>query len=504
MPGRVITDQQVKLYMNERTRGSTQQSAAAKAGISERSARRIERGRERVVERHWRTRADPFEAVWSKELVGLLEQHPQLSATTLLEYLQEHYPGEYPDSLKRTLQRRVKRWRALHGQSKAVMFTQRHEPGVQGLSDFTELKGVVVRIQGEALRHLLYHFRLVYSGWCFVKVVLGGESFTALAEGLQEALWRLGAVPHEHRTDSLSAAYRNLDADQVEDLTQSYESLCSHYTMRASRNNRGESHENGAIESPHGHLKRRIRQALALRGSNDFDSVQAYQRWLESAVVGKVNRRCQAAMEAERSYLKALPQRRTRDYTEYVVPVTSASTITVRCVGYTVPSRLIGERLRVHLYDDRLRAYVGSSFVVELPRIYPLPGKRRARRVDYRHVIDSLVKKPRAFKNSVMRDELLPSASYRRAYQAFQQHLEVGGACKLIVGTLAIAARHDCEAALGTYLDQVLEGGQIPTLLELEREFGPVRSTPPAVVVRQHSLLEYNALCSNVTEVAHV
>ena len=504
MPGRVITDQQAKFYMNERGQGATQQSAAAKAGISERSARRIEQGRERLSERHWRTRADPFEAVWSSELVGLLEGHPELSPMTLLEYLQERYPGEYPDRVLRTLQRRVKQWRALHGQGKAVMFTQRHEPGEQGLSDFTELKGVTVRIGGEVLPHLLYHFRLVYSGWCFVKVVLGGESFTALAEGLQEALWRLGGVPREHRTDSLSAAYRNIDADEAADLTQSYESMCAHYAMRASRNNRGQSHENGAIESPHGHLKRRITQALALRGSAEFDSMKAYQRWLEEAVVSKVNRRCHKAVEAERPYLQALPRRRTRDYTEYVVPVTSASTITVRCVSYTVPSRLIGERLRVHVYDDRLRAHVGSSLAVELPRVYPLPGKRRARRVDYRHVIEALVKKPRAFKNSVMREELLPIASYRRAYHAFQQHLDASGACKLIVGTLAIAARHDCEAALGAYLDQALAGDRVPTLLELEREFGAVRTPAPAVVVRQHSLAEYNTLCPNVVEVAHV
>jgi transposase InsO family protein len=436
--------------------------------------------------------------------VELLEARPQLSPLTLLEHLQERYPGEYPDTVLRTLQRRVKQWRALHGRGKAVMFSQRHEPGEQGLSDFTELKGVTVHIAGEVLTHLLYHFRLVFSGWCFVKVVLGGESFTALAEGLQEALWRLGGVPREHRTDSLSAAYRNIDADQSADLTKSYESMCAHYAMRASRNNRGQSHENGAIESPHGHLKRRITQALALRGSAEFDSVTAYQSWLEEAVVSKVNRRCQKAMEAERPYLQALPQRRTRDYTEYVVPVTSASTITVRCVSYTVPSRLIGERLRVHVYDDRLRAHVGSSLAVELPRVYPLPGKRRARRVDYRHVIEALVKKPRAFKNSVMRDELLPSASYRRAYLAFAQHLDASGACKLIVSSLAIAARHDCEAALGAYLDHALAHGQVPTLVELEREFGPVRAPAPAVVVKQHSLLDYNTLCPNVAEVAHV
>lgn len=502
MPGKAITDRQVDLYMTSRTEGATQVVAAAKAGISERSARRVEQGRERRGVRDWRTRLDPFEAVWESELVGLLEAHPQLSATTLLEHLQERYSGQYPDVLKRTLQRRVKQWKALHGQAKAVMFRQRHAPGEQGISDFTQLKRVAVRVQGELLVHLLYHFRLVYSGWCYVKVVLGGESFTALAEGLQEALWRLGATPREHRTDSLSAAYRNLNADERADVTQSYAALCKHYEMEPSRNNRGVSHENGAIEGPHGHLKRRIEQALLLRGSHDFETLADYQQWLEQAIVAKLNRRVSLLVEAERAHLRTLPMRRTRDYSEVVVPVTTSSMITVRCVMYTVPSRLIGERLRVHIYDDRLRAFLGSTVAHEMPRVYPLPGKRRARRVDYRDVIESLVKKPRAFRSSVYRDELLPNATYRRAYGHFTAHLSSDAACKLIVGALAVAARNDCEAALGAYLETALDKDRVPSLLELERRFGPARRQAPEVVVTQHALSGYDALLSSSREVA--
>jgi len=502
VPGKAITDQQVELYMQSRTQGATQCVAAAKSGISERSARRIDRGRERRRERDWRTRADPFEAVWESELLGLLESRPQLSATTLLEDLQARYPGAYPDSLLRTLQRRVKEWKALHGPSKPVMFRQRHEPGEQGLSDFTTLKRVSVQVQGQWLVHLLYHFRLVYSGWCYVKVVLGGESFSALAEGLQEALWRLGGAPQEHRTDSLSAAYRNLGRDEQHDLSEAYAALCAHYGMRASRNNRGESHENGAIESPHGHLKRRIEQALALRGSSDFESVAVYQQWLEDAVIAKVNRRATALIEAERPHLQALPLRRTRDYSELVVRVTTSSTITVRCVTYTVPSRLIGERVRVHLYDDRVQAFVGGTLAVEMPRTYPLPGKRRARQVDYRHVIESLVKKPRAFRASIFREELLPSASYRRAYEVFTERLNADAACKLIVGVLALAARNDCEGALGEYLDGALARGELPTLLELQRRFGPPPVPTPVVQISQHALKSYDTLLPSAREVA--
>jgi hypothetical protein len=171
-----------------------------------------------------------------------------------------------------------------------------------------------------------------------------------------------------------------------------------------------------------------------LRGSHDFETLADYQQWLEQAIVAKLNRRVSLLVEAERAHLRALPVRRTRDYSEVVVPVTTSSMITVRCVMYTVPSRLIGERLRVHIYDDRLRAFVGSTVAHEMPRVYPLPGKRRARRVDYRDVIESLVKKPRAFRSSIYRDELLPNATYRRAYAHFTAHLSSDAACKLIVG----------------------------------------------------------------------
>ena len=216
MSGKRITRQQVGLYMKGRAEGQSQAQAAAKAGVSERSARRVEGGEVSILagrERHWRTRKDPFAGVWDSEIIPLLEGQPGLTATTLFEALQERYPERYDNAKKRTFQRRVTRWKALYGPEREVMFRQVQEPGRQGLSDFTELKDLVVTIGGAPLAHRLYHFRLAYSGWSYVSVVLGGESYSALAEGLQAALWRLGGAPREHRTDSLSAAYRNLPAD---------------------------------------------------------------------------------------------------------------------------------------------------------------------------------------------------------------------------------------------------------------------------------------------------
>ncbi|WP_223296673.1 IS21 family transposase, partial [Thiorhodovibrio frisius] len=334
--------------MSSRTQGRTQIQASAKVGISERSGRRIDGAGTRVTERkerHWRTRKDPFAEVWDSDIVPLLEQQPRLDATTLFEDLQERYPQRFGNGKKRTFQRRVKAWKALHGPDKEVMFRQVQEPGRQGFSDFTELKDITVTIAGEVLAHRLYHFRLPFSGWSHVSVVLGGESFSALAEGLQAALWRLGGAPLEHRTDSLSAAFKNLSQDARADLTERYDALCRHYGMTATRNNRGVSHENGAVESPHGHLKRRMAQALLLRASSDFPTLEDYRQWLD-ALVGRFNRRCADALAIERAQLQALPARRTTDYSEQVVSVTTSSTIEVKRVLYSVPARLIGERLR--------------------------------------------------------------------------------------------------------------------------------------------------------------
>jgi transposase InsO family protein len=509
MSGKRITMQQVRLYMNSKSQGATQAQAGAKAGVSERSARRIDGGGISVLEakgRDWRTRQDPFAGVWESEVVALLERQPGLDATTLFEDVQDRHPGRFGNGVKRTFQRRVKAWKALYGADKAVMFRQVQEPGRQGLSDFTELKDIAVTIGGVPLAHRLYHFRLAYSGWSHVKVVLGGESFSALAEGLQEALWRLGGAPAEHRTDSLSAAYKNLSREAQDDLTARYEALCAHYGMTATRNNRGVSHENGAVESPHGHLKRRIAQALLLRESADFAALEDYRQWLD-ALVGRFNRRTSEALAIERGRLQALPARRTTDYREQVVAVTTSSTIEVRRVLYSVPARLIGERLRLHIFDDRIEAFVGATQAVVLPRVYAV-NHERARRIDYRHLIAALARKPQAFRYSQLRDDLLPNATYRAIWQHLDSHLEARAACKRIVGILALAASADCEQALGTYLLERIAAGDIPSVHALEQRFDPGRHVGGGVLDAlhgaQHPLALYDSLLPSHSQAARL
>lgn len=212
MSGTRITDQQVCLYMSKRKQHS-QEIAAAKAGISVRSARRIE-GDARLPpqkpRRYWRSRPDPLTDVWDTEVVPMLKSEPRLQAITILRKLQDDHPGQYPDSVRRTLERRISQWRAVSGPAKEIFFPQEHAPGIRALSDFTDMRALDVTIAGLRFDHRLYHFVFAFSRWEYAQVVDGGESFEALSSGLQNALWQAGGCAREHRTDSLSAAFKNL------------------------------------------------------------------------------------------------------------------------------------------------------------------------------------------------------------------------------------------------------------------------------------------------------
>jgi hypothetical protein len=478
--------------MKTRQLRKSQETAAAKAAISERSGRRIEKGERPSIpgERHWRTREDPFEAIWEKELVPLLEKEAQLTGLTLWEYLEDEHAGKFPFSVLRTLQRRVKHWKATEGPEKVVIFRQSVPAGQQGLSDFSH-PATEITIQGEVFSHLLYQFRFAYSGWRYVQIILGGESYSALADGLQSALSLAGGSPVEHRTDSLSAAFNNHAEEQK--LTASYEALCAHYNLHATRNNLGESHENGAIECAHGSFKRRLDQALKLRGSADFAAIKDYQTFLDK-VTDRLNKRCQSRFKDEQLALQALPGERFMDYSELSLKVTRSSTLEVKRVLYTVPSRMIGENVRVHVYHDRLAFFIGQTLTSTLARIYPQAGQERARCIDYRHIIHSLSAKPQAFRFLQFRDELLPTDTYRKLWLSCDQQFQSRDACKWIVGVLRIAMDHDCEERLGNELLALVDNNKpLPTLKALqERYLG--RKPVPVIPARQQDLASYDQL----------
>lgn len=484
------------MYMNARKAGSTQAQAAAIAEISQRSAQRIEAGvhqPHRGGEREWRTRADPLSSVWEGELEPMLRQDCRLQPTTLYEYLQERYPGKYPQVL-RTLQRRVREWKALQGEAPEVMFELRHEPAMMGLSDFTELKQVEIIIAGTPYEHLLYHYRLAYSGWQYAQIIEGGESFIGLSQGLQNALFASGGAPKQHRTDSLSAAYRNHGGKGAKRVTQLYEHLCEHYRLQPTRNNTGIAHENGAIESPHGHLKNRLRQGLYLRGSFEFGTVQEYQAFI-NGTVAKLNERCEHKFKQEQPYLQPLPKYRVADYEVVTVRVSRRSTIDIRCVLYTVPSRLMGQKLQLHLYHNGIVGYLGQQRVVELPRIrVKAKEKRRGRCINYCHVVEGLRRKPRAFLYCTWRDELLPNELYRQLWQQMEQDFALDAAAVLMVEALYIAATQNSEAAVAEYLEDHLTANTL-SLSALRQHFQLLCPLSiPAVSVQQHNLYDYDQL----------
>jgi len=464
----------------------TPTQASAKAGISRSSGYRFEQNPNRPSQMQvlrGRRRPDPLAELWESEIVPMLKAAPGLRPIAVFEETQRRHPDMHP-GIRRTLERRIRAWQALNGPERDVIFRQEHVPGRLGLSDFTDMGGLGILVAGQCLDHRLYHFRLAFSGWEHAHVVLGGESFVALAEGLQNALWGLGGVPHEHRSDSLSAAFCNLDRNAREDLTRRYEELCTHYGMTPTRNNRGVAHENGTIESSHGHLKKAIEDALLLRGSRDFDDLDAYRRFVDE-LVARRNRRSAKRLEVERPILLPLPVRRTTDYEEILVWVSSHGGFWARKVFYTVPSRLRGHRLRVRLYDDRLECFLGSTQLMTLRRGRVRPGRTRGYVVDYRHVIHALRRKPMALLNLVYRDELFPRPVFARTFEALLAQRTERQACRTMVGLLALAHDCACEAELAQAVDAELDAGLLPDLDNLRDRFRPpiVASVPDIVVV---------------------
>src|SRR6266403_3509427 len=487
----------MRLYMSYRQSHKTA-IAAAKSGFSKATAYRIEDDPRLPSQKkapRSRRRPDPLAEVWDGEIVPILRSAPGIRAIAVLEEIRRRHP-EIAPGIRRTLERRMRTWRALVGPEQDVIFRQEHEPGRLGLSDFTDTSALGVTVAGVVLGHRLYHFRLAFSGFEHAHVVLGGESFVALAEGLQNALWALGGVPEQHRSDSLSAAFRNLDREAQEDLTRRYEELCAHYGMTPSRNNRGVAHENGAIESSHGHLKKGLGDELLLRGSRDFADLAAYRRFIDE-VVGRRNARNRKRIEIERAALKPLPERRTTDYEEARVLVASSGGFILRRVFYSVPSRLIGHRLNVHLYDDRLDCFLGSTRLLTLRRGRPPQGSgKHGHVVDYHHVIHALRRKPMALLNLVYRDQLFPRRAYARAFEALLAKVSEKQACRTMVGLLALAHERACEAALARAVDAGLDAGVLPDLARLRDRFKPDRAAIPHVAVALVPLSAYDELVS--------
>jgi hypothetical protein len=451
------TDAQVRKLMKELDAGRTLERAADKAGMDRKTARKYRHLDKLPSElgppRTWRTREDPLTALWP-EAEQMLIDAPELEARALFDHLAPRYADEVSDSQLRTFQRRVREWRARSGPPKEVFFPQVHRPGEAMQTDFTWGTELQVTICAEEFAHLLCHPVLPYSGWEAV-TICRSESMAALRRGVQEAVFELGCVPEFHQTDNSSAATHDLRTGK-RGFNAEYESLMTHLGMKPRTIGVGKSEQNGSVEARNGALKRRLKQHLLLRGSRDFESVAEYELWLRG-IVRSVNAQRSDKIDIEKEHMTRLTRDRLPEWTEVRVSATSYSTIIVKRNTYSVPSRLRGEELRVRIYEDHLEVYHGAAHQFTVERLL---GERR-HRINYRHVIDSLVRKPGALRLYKFRDDLFPTLTFRLAYDRLHEERSERQADLEYLRILHLAAR-TLEAEVETALELCLEEGVVP------------------------------------------
>ena len=445
----MVTDHQVRRYFALSKQEKTQSLAALKAGMDRKTARKYLRlGKlpsELHSERTWRTREDSFADVWG-EVAALLEVNWGLEAKTVFNHLQRKYPGNFCDGQLRSFQRRIKQWRALNGPGKEVFFAQDHYPGELCQSDFTDLKDLGITINKAPFPHLLYHFVLTYSNWEHGSVCFS-ESFESLSEGLQKALWELGGVPKAHQSDRLSAAVQNTGSSR--DFTQAYRELLGHYDLEGQKINARKPHENGDVEQRHYRFQRALDQSLMLRGRRDFESREAYERFLKQ-LFSQLNAGRRMRFEEEQRVLGSLPLKRLDAFKRLHIRVGAGSTIPVKHNVYSVHSRLIGEWITVRLYAEYLEVWYAQRLVERLPR---LRGEGQ-HHIQYRHIIDWLMRKPGAFANYRYRSDLFPTHRFRIAYDDLKAR-RPAGADKEYLRILHLAAREN-EMAVDAALEQLI------------------------------------------------
>ncbi len=416
------TDGQVRKLMEEMAKHGKVGLAAMRAGLDRKTARKyVAAGKlpsELATPRTWRTRPDPFEDNWPT-LAVRLDEEPGLEAKTLFELLREEHPGRYEPGQLRTLQRRVRQWRAQRGPEREVMFTQAHRPGEACQVDFTETASLKVTIGGEGFVHLLCVFTLPFSNWQWATVCLS-ESLAALRRGIQAALFQLGRVPRFSQTDNSTAATHRIPSGEearVEGhrrpFNAEYLALVRHFGMTPRTTEIGAKEQNGDVEASNRAIKARLEQALLVRGGRDFETREDWQSFIH-AVLRKANAARGAKVEEEMAALRPLTVTRLPEFVEEAARVNAGSTIRVRHRAYSVPSRLIGEVVQVHVYEERIEVRFAGDVQLACER---LRGDKR-HRIDYRHVIWSLVRKPGAFARYVYREEMFPSVAFRRAYDA--------------------------------------------------------------------------------------
>ncbi len=485
-----ITNQQVKLLM-KKLQKHNQEAAAAKAGMDVKSARKyIESGQlpSEMKQAHgWKTRVDLFADDW-QELAAMLERAPGLEAKTLMNYLLNKSPNKYNSGHLRTLQRRVRNWRAEYGKSQDVIFRQDIKPGKQSQSDYTCMNALNVTINNEPFTHLLFHFMLPYSRWESIRLC-SSESFESLIAGFEKAVWELGYVAPEHRTDNLTAATKAMGSKR--EFTERWQQVMAHYAITPTTNNLGVSHENGSVEKSHDTFKKAVEQTLLIRGDRDFATQTDYLIFLEGIVKSRnAYRLKQLALEVES--LKELPDKKWHSPTIIRTRVSSSSVIQILDRPYSVPSRLIHYTLKAYVYPDEIILFYGNKQLQRMPRVYTdlLGG------INYRHLIDSLVRKPAAFANYRYQEAFFPRLCFRKAYDALRSE-RPSNADKYYLKLLQLA-KIESEQQVAIALDLLLESHQTPTADAVKELVDVYRQEQVAVTVSEPNLSDYDTLLSRL------
>lgn len=494
----MIKDAQVRKLMEELARHGKKELAALRAGMDPKTARKYrEQGEmpsQTKVPHTWRTREDPFAEDW-KDIKAKLKEAPELEAKALFEHLLETTEGRYQPGQLRTLQRKIKQWRAQEGPPREVFFAQEHRPGEAMQTDFTWANELKITIGGEPFEHMLCHAVLPYSNWEWA-TVCHSESTEALRRGVQAAVFQLGRVPTFHQTDQSSGATHSLPSRKRE-FNDSYVALMNHLGMKPRTIGVGKKEQNGDVEALNGALKRRLEQHLLLRGNRDFDSVADYERWLQNVLI-RANSLRGERFDKDFEAMKPLSVKRLPEYTRFDLNVSSWSVITVKGNVYSVPSRLRGEKVRVLLYEDRLEVLHGGVRQLTIERLRGQGGHR----INYRHIIWSLVRKPGAFERYRYRDDLFPTLTFRRTYDALTD--EMASTRKADIEYLRILhlAASTMESEVEVALELLRDEGTVPTSDRVKALVVMAEPELPAMAAPTVDLGEYDALLQRDEEVA--
>lgn len=472
----------------------TQEQAAAAADMSVRSARKWAKGSlpsATKKDRHWRTRKDPLDGIWEEKILPLLEADKKgvLAATSIVAELEHRDSTLSLQSQVRTLQRRMREWKAKQGPPREVFFPQDHPPGLEGAFDFTHGNELGITILGKNYPHLIFEFVLSSSKHTRTSIAYS-ETFEALSAGLQSAFWDIGGVPSEVRSDNLSAATHELKKTRGRTLTQRYRGLLEHYRATSTLIRPGKPNENGVVEQRHRWTKKYVAEALVFRGSNDFDSKESYAAFVQEVVDRRHNGKHKDAFEAEKKLLTPLPALRLPDCTEYTVKVTRWSTLQVLRRIYSVPSRLIGHEVLVKLYANELKVFYASELMEHCPRI----RKEDGHRIDYRHVVHSLLRKPGAFAKYRFREDLFPTIHFRRGYDAMVA--KYGSRADVEYIRVLHLAATTMECKVDQVLEVLLDAGKPFGYLEVEKIAAPKDVEVPVVHIGEPSLAAYDELLS--------